>query len=151
MTGDTRELYQQVILDHYKSPRNKGKPKESNREAEGRNPLCGDQVRIYVQLDGDKISDVAFEGQGCAISTASASVMTESLKGKNEKEVRDLFETFHRLLTDKNGNVPSAEKLGKLAVFSGVQEFPIRVKCASLAWHTLRAALDNEKDPITTE
>ena len=145
--ADLSELYQQVILDHNKKPRNFKKLETANREQEGYNPLCGDQITLYLEIENDVIRDVGFQGSGCAISKASASMMTESLKGKSEAEAESLFHRFHDLLT---GNA-SASGLGKLAVFSGVREFPVRVKCATLAWHTLRAALEGCRDPIATE
>jgi nitrogen fixation NifU-like protein len=135
------ELYQNVILEHNRAPRNYRAMPDADRKAEGHNPLCGDQVTVWVRLDGDVIDDVSFQGAGCAISKASASLMTGAVKGKNRAEVQGLFERFHQLVT---GALPSeqSETLGKLAVFSGVSEFPIRVKCASLSWHTLKAALE---------
>jgi nitrogen fixation NifU-like protein len=147
---ELRELYQEVILDHYKRPRNQHRPEDSNRSAQGNNPLCGDKITVFVTLDeGGIVKDVGFEGAGCAISTASASMMTESVKGKPIAEIRSLFERFHRLVTGHE--VPNSDELGKLAAFSGVREFPVRVKCASLAWHTLKAALDDKTGQITTE
>ncbi|HUC42951.1 MAG TPA: SUF system NifU family Fe-S cluster assembly protein [Candidatus Sulfotelmatobacter sp.] len=140
--SDLRDLYQEVILDHSKRPRNFRRPELVTGEAHGRNPLCGDTLTVYVDVENGTIKDVAFQGHGCAISTASASMMTESLKGKTVEEGRSLFEWFHRLLTTPPGIGPPAGPLGKLAVFSGVREFPVRVKCATLAWHTLQAALD---------
>ena len=139
---DLRELYQETILDHSRRPRNHH-PLEGARQAEGFNPLCGDQATVYVKLEGDRIADVAFTGQGCSISTASASMMTESVKGRTRAEAEDLFQRFHALVTlpPDQARTASAPELGKLAVFSGVAEFPVRVKCASLAWHTLRSAL----------
>lgn len=148
--SDLRELYQQVILDHYKKPRNFRALPEGSRQAEGFNPLCGDKVTVYVKLENGVVQDVGFQGTGCAISTASASMMTEALKGKNESEVEALFQGFHELVTGKGGS-PSAAPLGKLAVFSGVREFPVRVKCATLAWHTLQAALANSHQTVSTE
>jgi len=144
------DLYQEVILHHSRSPRNFGRLEAANRAADGHNPLCGDRVHLTLDLEDGVIRDVRFEGEGCAISTASASVMTDALKGKTEEEARALFEAFHALVT---GEAPpeEAEGLGKLAVFSGVSEFPMRVKCAMLAWRTLEAALENESDTITTE
>jgi len=135
------ELYQNVILEHNRTPRNYRAMPDADRKAEGHNPLCGDQVTVWLRLDGDLIGDVSFQGAGCAISRASASLMTAAVKGKTRAEVEGLFERFHQLVT---GALPAgqAETLGKLAVFSGVSEFPIRVKCASLSWHTLKAALD---------
>ena len=135
------ELYQNVILEHNRSPRNYRPMPEADRTAAGHNPLCGDQVTVWIRLDGDRIGDVSFQGAGCAISKASASLMTGAVKGKSRAEVESLFDRFHRLVT---GTLPpgESETLGKLAVFSGVSEFPIRVKCASLSWHTLKAALE---------
>jgi nitrogen fixation NifU-like protein len=149
--SDLRDLYQEVILDHSKKPRNHRKPEGADHEAHGHNPLCGDRITVYVKVDGDVIRDIGFEGAGCAISTASASMMTESLKGKTLGESTKLFQAFHELLTTEETARQSAAALGKLAVFSGVREFPVRVKCATLAWHTLRAALDSEKESVTTE
>ena len=147
--SDLRELYQEVLLDHYKRPRNFRKLESPCRHVEGYNPLCGDKVTVYVKLDGDIVKDVSFEGSGCAISTASASMMTESLKGKTRAEAETLFQAFHELITGNEAE--DGPLLGKLAVFSGVREFPIRVKCASLAWHTFRAALKGEEKTVSTE
>jgi nitrogen fixation NifU-like protein len=143
------ELYQQVILDHNRKPRNFQKLADANRTAEGFNPLCGDQIQLYVKFEDDRIRDIGFQGSGCAISRASASLMTSALKGKSAGEAEELFQRFHRLVTTDEEADPAA--LGKLAVFSGVREFPARVKCASLAWHTLRAALQGKQDKVTTE
>ena len=149
---DLRELYQEVILDHNKQPRNFGAMEDADRSAEGFNPLCGDKVKMYVKLSGDAIDDVRFEGAGCAISTASASLLTEAVKGKTLEEARNLFEGFHELLTgDPSVSAQAGAELGKLAVFSGVREFPVRVKCATLSWHTLQAALDRSSNSISTE
>jgi nitrogen fixation NifU-like protein len=148
--SDLRELYQEVILDHHKKPRNYRKL-EGARHVEGYNPLCGDKVTVYVQLDGDVVRDVTFQGSGCAISTASASMMTESLKGKTRAEAEALFQSFHALLTGKARADGEGPELGKLEVFSGVREFPVRVKCATLAWHTLHAALEGEDKTVSTE
>jgi nitrogen fixation NifU-like protein len=148
--SELRELYQQVILDHNKSPRNR-RALDGAQTADGHNPLCGDLVRIYVKLDGDRIVDVGFEGDGCAISTASASMMTESLKGKTLEEFRAIFSEFHNMVTGSPGEHAPTAALGKLAVFGGVCEFPLRVKCATLAWHTLLAALDESSSTISTE
>jgi nitrogen fixation NifU-like protein len=144
------ELYQNVILEHNRAPRNYRAMPDADRKAEGNNPLCGDQVTVWLRLDGDVIGDVSFQGAGCAISRASASLMTGAVKGKTLAEVEGLFERFHQLVT---GALPpgQAETLGKLAVFSGVSEFPIRVKCASLSWHTLKAALDGTQVSGPTE
>jgi nitrogen fixation NifU-like protein len=151
--SDLRELYQDMILDHTRRPRNFGPLPEANRRAEGHNPLCGDRATVLVRLEGDKVADVRFQGAGCSISTASASMMTESIKGKTRAEVEALFERFHRLITGDPSRAAAnaAPELGKLAVFSGVCEFPVRVKCASLAWHTLKAALAGEDRPVSTE
>jgi len=137
--ADLKALYQEVILDHSKNPQNFHPLPDANRTAVGRNPLCGDQFTVYLRIDGDRISDVGFEGQGCAISKSSASMMTQAVKGKTSAEAESLFDRFHDLVTGKEADPDS---LGKLAAFQGVSEFPIRVKCASLAWHTLRAALE---------
>ncbi|HEU5393815.1 MAG TPA: SUF system NifU family Fe-S cluster assembly protein [Candidatus Methylomirabilis sp.] len=145
------DLYQEVILDHNRKPRNFGKVEGANRTAKGHNPLCGDHITLSLKLEGDAIREIGFEGQGCAISKASASLMTSAVKGKSRKEAEALFEKFHRMVT---GGKPSPEEqaaLGKLAVFSGVAEFPARVKCATLAWHTLRGALDAAGEIVTTE
>ena len=151
MSGDLRELYQEVILDHGRRPRN-FKELPGARRAEGFNPLCGDRATVYVDLDGDRLRDVSFQGQGCSISTASASMMTESVKGKTRAEAEQLFERFHALVTAAPDEAKAAApEMGKLAVFSGVSEFPVRVKCASLAWHTLRAALAGQAEPVSTE
>jgi nitrogen fixation NifU-like protein len=148
---DLRDLYQETILDHSRHPRNH-RQLAGAASAEGYNPLCGDQARVYVALEGDRIADVAFTGQGCSISTASASMMTESLKGKTLAEAEALFQRFHALITapPDQAQGQAAPELGKLAVFSGVSEFPVRVKCASLPWHTLKAALGNG-GAVTTE
>ena len=148
--SDLRDLYQEVILDHTRRPRNFGTLANANREAKGHNPLCGDQVSVYLHMDGDRIEDIAFQGSGCAISTASASLMTEALKGLTVREARELFHGFHNLVT-KGGTGGDPESLGKLAVFSGVREYPIRVKCATLAWHAVQAALDQQDHPVTSE
>lgn len=152
--SDLRELYQEIILDHGKNPRNFGRPADSNCEAHGDNPLCGDRITVYVALDGDVVRDVGFDGKGCAISTASASMMTELLKGKTRAEVEALFAKFHDLVTGKDGAEIALENddLDKLVVLSGVRQFPMRVKCATLAWHTLNAAIgDGADDLVTTE
>lgn len=140
--ADLRELYQEVILDHSRKPRNYRPLDPADRKAVGNNPLCGDQVVLYLRLDGDRITDVGFEGQGCAISKASASMMTDAIKGKTTNEIDILFGKFHGMVTGKPG-APVDPALGKLAVFAGVCEFPARVKCASLGWHTVRAALES--------
>jgi nitrogen fixation NifU-like protein len=148
--ADLRDLYQEVILDHNKRPRNFGKLEGANRHAEGHNPLCGDRLTVYLDLEGNTIRDIRFEGSGCAISKASASMMTSEVKGKTVDQAEETFHRFHRMVTEE-GNV-DAETLGKLAAFSGVREFPVRVKCASLPWHTLDAALKSEAPAaISTE
>jgi nitrogen fixation NifU-like protein len=148
--SDLRDLYQEVILDHNRKPRNFGKLEDANRKAEGHNPLCGDRLTVYMDLEGDRIKDIRFEGSGCAISKASASMMTSELKGKTVEHAEETFHRFHRMVTQEgDGDV---ETLGKLAAFSGVREFPVRVKCASLPWHTMEAALHSEKPAeISTE
>jgi nitrogen fixation NifU-like protein len=148
---DLRDLYQEVLLDHHKHPRNRGKLEDASHRAEGYNPLCGDKVTIYLLLRGDVIEKVSFEGTGCAICTASCSVMTEILKGKREAEAEKRFGEFHALVTSDPDSEVDAVKLGKLAVFAGVREFPMRIKCATLAWHTLRAALKSPGGTVTTE
>lgn len=149
-----RELYQEVILDHGKSPRNFGKPEGSNADAHGHNPLCGDTVTIHLKMDADVIEDIGFEGRGCAISVASASMMTEILKGKTRAEAEDMFSRFHALVApDASACEPGfdAPDLDKLVVLAGVREFPMRVKCATLAWHTFKAAAGHAPAEITTE
>jgi len=148
---DLRELYQTMILDHNKNPRNFRVIEDANRTADGRNPLCGDELTVYARVDGDKVVDVAFQGTGCAISKASASLMTDFVKGRSEDEIEALFERFHGLVTSKVGEDVDASELGKLAVFSGVREYPMRVKCATLAWHALKAALDDSGETAKTE
>jgi nitrogen fixation NifU-like protein len=147
---ELRELYQDVILEHSKAPRNYRELVSANRKAEGFNPLCGDRYTIYVELDGDAVRNVTFQGSGCAISKASASLMTQAVKGKTQAEFAQLFEEFHNMVTGKTP-VGDPETGGKLAVFAGVSAYPVRVKCASLAWHTLRAALAGEDQPVSTE
>ena len=151
MDQELKELYQQVILDHNKSPRNFRKMENASSQAEGYNPLCGDHIDVYVLVEDGIVKDVSFNGEGCAISKASASVMTSMLKGKSKEEVEKLFNKFHDLVTGKLGDDMDVNELGKLAVFAGVQEFPIRVKCASLAWHTLMSALEDKEKKVTTE
>jgi nitrogen fixation protein NifU and related proteins len=146
--SDLSELYQEVILDHNRRPRNFRRIEHPNRQAEGYNPLCGDRLTVTLSLDGDRIADVAFEGSGCAISKASASLMTDRLKGCTVSEAEALFTRFHQMVTTPPDR--EVEDLGKLSALAGVREFPVRVKCASLAWHTLKAALDNTQR-VTTE
>ena len=149
--SDLRELYQEVILDHNKRPRNFHKLEGANRTAEGYNPLCGDQITVSLRLEDDVIKDIGFQGSGCAISKASASLMTTSVKGKTQAEAEVLFDRVHTMLTGERDTTVDPHELGKLAVLSGVCEFPARVKCASLAWHTLRAALKGAGGAVLTE
>ena len=148
--SDLRELYQQVILDHNKNPRNFHDMPDATNRVDGYNPLCGDHYTVFLKTDGDTIREVSFTGSGCAISKASASVMSSTVKGKSKEEADRLFETFHRLVTGDQSGLSAAD-LGRLAAFSGVSEFPARVKCATLAWHTLRSALDGNDEKVTTE
>ena len=150
MSSDLRDLYQETILDHGKRPRNFGALASANRTAEGYNPLCGDRETVYLDLQGDVLQDIRFEGAGCAISTASASMMTESLKGKSRKEAEALFKRFHDLITGQNP-APGGPPLGKLEVFEGVREYPVRIKCATLPWHTMKSALLGEGQTVSTE
>jgi nitrogen fixation NifU-like protein len=145
------DLYQELILDHSKNPRNFGEMEDSDRQAEGYNPLCGDHIHIYVKLDGETLEKVNFDGKGCAICTASASLMTEGLKGKSLKESEALFCRFHSLMTGCEQGSQMKIELGKLEVLEGVKNYPIRVKCATLPWHTFEAALSNREEPVTTE
>jgi nitrogen fixation protein NifU and related proteins len=149
--ADLKDLYQEAILDHHKKPRNFRMLDRANRHADGFNPLCGDKLSVYIQIENGIVMDIGFIGSGCAISTASASMMTDCLKGKTEDEARRLFERFHQMVTDRSNPKPDPADLGKLAVFSGVREYPVRVKCATLAWHTMRAALEGEKATVATE
>ncbi len=146
-----RELYQEVILDHNKNPRNFRVMEGASKHVEGYNPLCGDHYTIFVKMDGDVISDVSFQGAGCAISKSSASVMTSLLKGKTKEEAEQMFNHFHKLVKGELNAEENLETLGKLAAFAGVSEFPARVKCASLAWHTLQAALHDDAQTVSTE
>lgn len=147
---DLQDLYQELILDHGRRPRNFKQLDGPARSAEGYNPLCGDKVKMYVKIDNDIVKEISFQGAGCAISMASASILTETLKGKTRAEAEELFQAFHDLVTGQPPKLDAPE-LGKLAVFSGVSEFPIRVKCATLSWHTLRAALSGEDEVVSTE
>lgn len=149
--ADLRDLYQEVILEHSKAPRNYRELKCADRKAEGFNPLCGDRLTVYVEMQGDLIRDIGFQGSGCAISKASASMMTQSLKGKTRDQARALFEGFRQTVTGQTTGNGNQLDLGKLAVFSGVSEFPTRVKCATLAWHTLQAALEGKQESVSTE
>ena len=149
--SDLRELYQELIIDHSKRPRNFRALEAADCKSEGYNPLCGDKVTVFLELEHDRVKNVSFQGSGCAISTASASVMTESVKGKTVAEAEALFDVFHNLVTGKPPATDKTPELGKLAVFSGVSEFPARVKCATLAWHTLHAALQGKRETVSTE
>lgn len=150
MNPELRELYQSVILDHNKQPRNFGKLADATGQAEGHNPLCGDHLSVEVRIQDETLREIAFQGDGCAISTASASLMSEAVKGRSVSEVHDLFQRFHALVTSDPKGETDTPELGKLAVFAGVREFPIRVKCATLSWHTLQSAL-NAGESVTTE
>lgn len=149
--AEKRALYEQVILDHNKSPRNFGELPGADRQAEGYNALCGDKFTVYLKTDGEVISEVHFDGAGCAISKSSASVMTTLLKGKTREEALALFERFHGMITSEPDAPLDAEDLGKLMVFSGVRQYPVRIKCATLAWHTMLAALDGQQETVHTE
>lgn len=148
--SELRDLYQEVILDHNRHPRNFHELPGANRQAEGYNPLCGDQLKLFLKVEGDVIKDISFMGSGCAISKASASMMTENLLGKNLEEAKNIFQGFHQMVTGEPHTSPNPE-LGKLAVFSGVCEYPSRIKCASLAWHTLNSAIENTGEVVNTE
>jgi nitrogen fixation NifU-like protein len=148
---DKRSLYEQVILDHNKAPRNFGELPDADRKAEGYNALCGDQFTIFLKMDGDVIDTVQFEGSGCAISKSSASVMTTQLKGKTRGEAEALFQKFHAMITSGFDAELDEAELGKLMVFSGVREYPVRIKCATLAWHTMLSALHEDDDTVSTE
>ena len=148
--SELSELYQQVILDHNKKPRNFRKLETANHSAEGFNPLCGDQLTIYLNLEGDMVKEVGFEGSGCAISKAAASMMTQAVKGKSKEEAESLFQEFHSMVMGELNEETEENSLGNLKIFAGVREFPVRVKCATLAWHTLHAALNKEAQ-VSTE
>lgn len=149
---DLRELYQEVILDHSRNPRNFGKLEDADNEARGNNPLCGDNITVYVKTEDGRVTGVSFEGSGCAISTASASLMTEAVTGMTFEEAEALFNLFHEMVTgDPSQKAEVPPGIGKLSVMAGVKEFPVRVKCASLAWHTLQAALEKEEKTVSTE
>lgn len=149
--SESRALYEQVILDHNKNPRNFGKLQDADRSVEGFNPLCGDHFTVHLKLDGEVITDIRFEGSGCAISKSSASVMTTVLKGKTRAEAEALFHRFHTMITSRPDAPLDEDTLGKLKVFSGVREFPIRIKCATLAWHAIHSAIGGDATPVTTE
>ena len=148
--SELSDLYQEVILEHNKNPRNFREIADADQYADGKNPLCGDALRVYISVDGDTVTDVAFKGSGCAISKASASMMTQAVKGKSKEEASSIFDEFHRMVTGELDIETEENDLGKLKIFSGVLEFPARVKCASLSWHTLIAALRGE-DVVSTE
>ena len=148
--SELSELYQQVILDHNKKPRNFRRLENANHTAEGYNPLCGDQLTVYLDLENDLVKDVGFEGSGCAISKAAASMMTQAVKGKSKEQVENLFNEFHSMVTGELNEETEANGLGNLKIFAGVREFPVRVKCATLPWHTLHAAL-NKEHQVSTE
>ncbi len=150
MSEQLSELYQQVILDHNKKPRNFRKLETANYTAEGYNPLCGDQLTVYLNLEDDRVQEVGFEGSGCAISKASASMMTQAVKGKSKEDVETLFKEFHSMVTGELDEEAEENSLGHLKIFAGVREFPVRVKCATLAWHTMHAAL-NKENQVSTE
>src|SRR3984893_5903835 len=148
--SELSELYQQVILDHNKKPRNRRQIETANHKAEGYNPLCGDQLTVYLSLEDDAVQEIAFEGSGCAISKAAASMMTQAVKGKSKQEAEKLFKEFHRMVTGELDEEVEANSLGNLKIFAGVRDFPVRVKCASLPWHTMHAALNNT-ELVSTE
>jgi len=148
---DLTDLYQQIIVEHNRSPRNFKKLAHPTVDAEGANPLCGDQIKLEVELEGDRIKDIGFQGSGCAISQASASLLTGAVQGKTRDEAQSLFRAVHAMLTSPPGVAVDTTQLGKLAALGGVRQFPVRVKCASLPWHTLRAALESAAEPVTTE
>lgn len=147
---DLKDLYQQIIVDHNKSPRNFGKLEDADRTLEGFNPLCGDRLTLYIKMDDGRIGEITFDGSGCAISVASASLMTEAMKGRTVEEAEAIFNSFHDLLTE-DGREPDPDKLGKLSALAGVKDYPTRVKCATLCWHTLHSALQGSETPISTE
>jgi nitrogen fixation protein NifU and related proteins len=149
--NDLQDLYQEIIIDHSKRPRNFSELAGATQEAQGYNPLCGDRVMVFLKMEGETIRDIRFQGTGCAISTASASLMTERLKGRTRAEAEDLFHRFHDLVAGDGSGAPGGPELGKLAVFSGVREYPVRVKCATLAWHAMRAALESRQKVVSTE
>jgi nitrogen fixation NifU-like protein len=148
--SELSDLYQEVILDHNKNPRNYREITDADKTADGHNPLCGDQLKVYLSMEDDKVTDVAFVGSGCAISKASASMMTQAVKGKTREEAETLFDEFHRMVLGELNEEEDDNHLGKLKIFAGVREFPARVKCASLSWHTMKAALENE-EVVSTE
>lgn len=149
--AELRDMYQELILEHAKAPRNFHPMESASNQAEGFNPLCGDRCTVYISMDGDVIKEIAFQGNGCAISRASASMMTQALKGKTALEAETMFEKFHDMVTGRSGEGEDRPEVGKLAVFAGVSGFPARVKCATLAWHTLEAALHGDQKPVSSE
>ncbi len=151
MFDDIGDLYQELIVDHNARPHNFGVIEGVSHKAHGLNPLCGDDIKIFLKVDGKTIEDISFTGEGCAICKASASIMTDEVRGKTLKEAQELFEVFHTLIAEEDISELDVDNLGKLSAFSGVRNFPMRVKCATLAWHTMRAALENKNDDVTTE
>ncbi len=151
MFDDLEDLYQQVIIDHGRNPRNQRELEDADAEAEGYNPLCGDRVHVYLKRDDDRVTEAAFTGTGCAICTASCSLMTQVVRGKSIGEVQALFERFHKMLTAEGESTEESDALGKLAVFAGVRKYPMRVKCATLPWHTIKAALETLDEVVSTE
>ncbi|GBD32020.1 Zinc-dependent sulfurtransferase SufU [bacterium HR33] len=148
---DLGDLYQQLIIDHNRNPRNFRRLEDANRMASGDNPLCGDRIQLFLKVEGGTITDIGFQGSGCAISQASASLMTQAVLGKSTEEAEALFRAFHEMVTGPRDKAPDRQLLGKLAAFAGVRDFPARVKCANLPWHTLKAALQGAEEPVTTE
>ena len=148
---DIKDLYQDIIVDHNRSPRNFGKLEDADKTLEGFNPLCGDKLTLYLKTDGEKINDISFDGSGCAISVASASLMTDAMKGKSIQEAESLFNDFHHLITTDEDHTADIEHLGKLAALAGVRDYPSRVKCASLCWHTLHSVIQGDNTPVSTE
>ena len=149
--SDLRELYQEVILDHSKSPRNFRRLENADLSADGYNPLCGDKISVFLRIDGETVREATFQGSGCAISMASASMMAQSLDGTTTEQIEQRFKTFHQLVTGKLDFETAQPQLGKLAIFAGVSKYPVRVKCATLAWHTMRAALNRREEAVSTE
>ena len=149
--SDLRDLYQEIILDHSKSPRNFRVPEDADRCADGYNPLCGDKITVFLRMKEGRIEEAAFQGSGCAISVAAASMMTQAIRGSTTEELDQKFHAFHEMVTGRAEDDGASEKLGKLVVFAGVSKFPVRVKCATLAWHTARAAMAQRQEPVSTE
>lgn len=149
--SDLQDLYQEVILDHNRNPRNFGRPEAPTASLEGHNPLCGDRITVHITLDGETVREVTFEGQGCAISKASASLMTEAVEGKSKEEIASLMKTFQELVTSEDAPEPDIMETGEVAALAGVRRYPMRVKCATLSWHTLKALLDGNTGKVSTE